>query len=186
MRGDLISAGALHGIDQQIWEKGREYLVFARYELRPLPEQQGEPGPMFTPEDGEFTNCFVRYVVNHFQNKLTRAGSGLTPKRRRILEHFDRKLAGTGCSREDMFALETALKVKLVAVDALGNTLWDSGLYHSRPKVVVPCHNGHAWADIPTDPPNITQVYFLDGQADKALDALLSSYGKEERQATAV
>ena len=46
VRGDQVSASALHGIDQQIWEKGREYLVFVRYELRPLPEQNGEPGPM--------------------------------------------------------------------------------------------------------------------------------------------
>ena len=81
VRGDQVSTGALYGIDQQIWERGREYLVFIRYELRPLPEQKGEPGPMFTPEEySEFANCFVRCVVSHFQNRMTRAGSGLTPK----------------------------------------------------------------------------------------------------------
>ena len=127
---------------------------------------------MRTPEDGEFTNCLVRHVVNPFQNKMTRTGSGLTPKRRRILEQFDKKLSDTGCSREDMFALETELKVKLVAVDALGNTLWDSGKYNSRPKVVIPCHNNHAWEDIPTDPPKIEQVHLLDDIAEKALDKI--------------
>ena len=163
VRGDKVSAGSLHGIDLEMWEKGREYLVFARYELRPLPEQNGEPGPMLAPgEDGEFVNCFVRYVVNHFQNKMTRAGSGLMPKRRRILEQFDKKLADTGCNQEDMFALERALEVKLVAVDALGNTLWDSGLYKTSTKVVVPCHNNHAWAGIPTDPPKVERVHLLD------------------------
>jgi hypothetical protein len=118
--GDQVSVGALHGIDIGMREKGREYLVFVRYELRQLPKLEGEPGPMFAPEEGKFENCFVRYVVNHFQNKMTRAGSGLTPKRKRILEQFDKKLADTGCSREDMFALERRLEVKLVAVDALG------------------------------------------------------------------
>ena len=110
VRGDGVNAGALNGIDEQIWMKGREYLVFVRYELRPLPIQKDEPGPMLAPEgDGEFANCFVHYVVDHFRNKMTRAGSGLTPKRRRILEQFDKKLADTGCSREDMFALEKKL-----------------------------------------------------------------------------
>ena len=83
-RGEQVSAGSLHGIDQQIWEKGREYLVFVRYELRPLPKQ------MFAPEkDSEFVNCFVRCVVDHLRNKMTHAGSGLTRKRRRILHRFD-------------------------------------------------------------------------------------------------
>ena len=85
----VTEEGSLHGIDQQIWEKGREYLVFTRYELRPLPEQKAEPGPMLAPEeDSEFVNCFVRRVVHHFRNKMTRAGSGLTPKRRRILKQL--------------------------------------------------------------------------------------------------
>ncbi len=180
VRGDQVSIGALHGIDQQIWEKGREYLVFTRYELRPLPEQKGEPGPMLAPEeDSEFVNCFVRYVVSHFQNRMTRTGSGLTPKRRRILEQFDKKLADTGCGQEDMFALETALKVKLVAVDALGNTLWDSGKYKTHMKVVVPCHNNHAWAEIPTDPPKIERVYPLDAQAEKALEGVVASFNNK-------
>ena len=182
VRGDQVSTGALYGIDQQIWEKGREYLVFIRYELRPLPEQKGEPGPMFTPEeDSEFANCFVRYVVSHFQNRMTRAGSGLTPKRRRILEQFDKKLADTGCGQKDMFALETALKVKLVAVDALGNTLWESGKYKTHTKVAVPCHNNHAWIDIPTDPPKIERVYPLDAQAEKALGEVVASFNKGEK-----
>ena len=182
VRGDQVSAGSLHGIDQQMWEKGREYLVFVRYELRPLPEQNGEPGPMLAPEeDGEFVNCFVRYVVSHFQNKMTRAGSRLTPKRRRILERFDKKLADTGCKKEDMLALETALKVKLVAVDALGNTLWDSSLYKTSTKVVIPCHNSHAWADIPTDPPKVERVHFLDEPAERALLAVVTSYGHEAK-----
>ena len=180
--GDQVSAGSLHGIDQQMCKKGREYLVFTRYELRPLPEQNGEPGPMLAPEeDGEFVNCFVRYVVSHFQNKMTRAGSGLTPKRRRILEQFDKKLADTGCKKEDMLALETALKVKLVAVDALGNTLWDSGLYKTSTKVVVPCHNNHAWADIPTDPPKVERVHLLDEPAEQALSAVVTSYGHKAK-----
>ena len=186
VRGDQVSAGSLHGIDQQMWEKGREYLVFTRYELRPLPEQNGEPGPMLAPEeDGEFVNCFVRYVVSHFQNKMTRAGSGLTPKRRRILEQFDKKLADTGCKKEDMLALETALKVKLVAVDALGNTLWDSGLYKTSTKVVVPCHNNHAWADIPTDPPKVERVHLLDEPAEQALSAVVTSYGHKAKTTAA-
>ena len=186
VRGDQVSAGSLHGIDQQMWEKGREYLVFTRYELRPLPEQNGEPGPMLAPEeDGEFVNCFVRYVVSHFQNKMTWAGSGLTPKRRRILEQFDKKLADTGCKKEDMLALETALKVKLVAVDALGNTLWDSGLYKTSTKVVVPCHNNHAWADIPTDPPKVERVHLLDEPAEQALSAVVTSYGHKAKTTAA-
>ena len=123
-------------------------------------------------EDSEFVNCFVRCVVDHFRNKMTRAGSGLTPKRQRILEQFDKKLAETGCTKDDMFALETALKVKLVAVDALGNTLWDSGKYTTHTKVIVPCHNQHAWSNIPTDPPKITQVHALDEEAEKALAEL--------------
>ena len=186
VRGDQVSAGSLHGIDQQMWEKGREYLVFVHYELRPLPEQNGEPGPMLAPkEDGEFVNCFVRYVVSPFQNKMTRAGSGLTPKRRRILEQFDKKLADTGCKKEDMLALETALKVKLVAVDALGNTLWDRGLYKTSTKVVVPCHNNHVWADIPTDPPKVERVHFLDEPAEQALSAVVTSYGHKAKTTAA-
>ena len=43
-------------------------------------------------------------------------------KRSRILELFDKKLADTGCTHENMFALERWLEVKLFAVDALGNT----------------------------------------------------------------
>ena len=60
VNGDQVSAGALHGIDQQMWEKGREYLVYVRYELRPVPILKDEPGPMLAPEeDSEFVNCFV-------------------------------------------------------------------------------------------------------------------------------
>jgi len=71
-RGDQVTAGSLHGIDQGMWEKGREYLVFVRYELRPLPAQDGDPGPMLAPaEDGEFANCFVRQVVDHFKTRMT-------------------------------------------------------------------------------------------------------------------
>ncbi|KAK3763395.1 hypothetical protein RRG08_051501 [Elysia crispata] len=169
-----------------MWEKGREYLVFVRYELRPLPEQNGEPGPMLAPEeDCEFANCFVRYVVDHFQNKMTRAGSGLTPKRRCILEQFDNRLVDTGCTKEDMFALETALKVKLVTVDALGNTLWDSGLYNTSTTVVVLCHNNHAWADIPTDPQKVERVHFLDEPAEQALSAVVTSDGHEAKTTAA-
>ena len=106
--------------------------MFTRYELTPLPEQNGEPGPMLVPEENsEFVNCFVRYAVDHFQNKMTRAGGGLTPKRRRILRQFDKKLAETGCTKDEIFVLEAALKVKLVAVDAVGNTLSDSGKYNT-------------------------------------------------------
>ena len=54
--GESIKAGAIHGIDLQLWESGREYLVFARYELRPVPIQNGEPGPM---RNDKFANCFV-------------------------------------------------------------------------------------------------------------------------------
>ena len=137
-----------------------------RYELRPLPEQNGEPGPMLAPEqDSVFENCFVRYVVDHFQKKMTRAGSGLTSKRRWILEQSDRKIAQKSCTMDDMYALETALEVKLVAVDALGNGLWDSGKYRKTTKITVPCHNNHAWADLPTDPPKITSVYGLNPEA---------------------
>ena len=84
-----------------------------------------------------------------------------------------------------MFALETALKVKLVAVDALGNTLWDSGKYKTHMKVVVLCHNNHAWAELPTDPPKIERVYPLDAQAEKALEEVVAcsieDIVKEER-----
>ena len=100
-------------------------------------------------------------------------------KRRRILERFDKKLADTGCKKEDMFALEAALKVKLVAVDALGNTLWDSGKYKTHTKVVVPCHNNHTWAEIPTDPPKIQHVHFLDNQAEKALKEVINSFNNK-------
>ena len=73
------SAFALHCIGQHMWEKGRQYLVFARYELRPLPIQEAELGPMFTPEEGpEFVNCFVHYVVDHFRNELIWADGGLS------------------------------------------------------------------------------------------------------------
>ena len=172
-RGDRICAGALHGIDLQIWEKGREYLVFVRYELRPLPEQQGEPGPMFAPDiTSDTINCVIRCIKDHFQNGMTKAGSGLTRNRRLILDRFDRKLADVGCTRDGLFALEAALKVKLVAVDALGNTLWDSGKYKTSSKVVVPCHNNHAWEFIPTDPPKVLRVCDLDYIAENALSVL--------------
>jgi hypothetical protein len=129
---------------------------------------------MFAPlqEDGEFVNCFVRYVVDYLRNKMTRAGSGLTPKRRRILDRFDNKLRDVGCTREDMFDLERCLKVKLVAFDALGHSLWDSGKYNTHTKIAVPCHNNHAWASIPTDPPKVLQVHGLDHIAENALSAL--------------
>ena len=138
-RGDRICTGALHGIDLQIWEKGREYLVFVRYELRPLPEQQGEPGPMFAPDImSDTVNCVVRRIKDYYQNGMTKAGGGLTRSRRLILDAFDRKLAEVGCTRDDLFALEAALKVKLVAVDALGNTLWDSKKYMGGPRSGFP------------------------------------------------
>ena len=50
--GYQVSASAVRGIDQHMCEKGREYIVFTRYKLRPLPIQEAEPGPMFTPEEG--------------------------------------------------------------------------------------------------------------------------------------
>ena len=65
---------------------------------------------MLAPEENsEFVNCFVWYVVCYFDNKMTRAGSGLTPKRWWILKQFDKKVAETGCSCDDMFALEREL-----------------------------------------------------------------------------
>ena len=84
-----------------------------------------------------------------------------------------------------MIALETALKVKLVAVDALGNTLWDSGLYKTSTKVVVPCHNNHAWADIPTDPPKVERDHLLDEPAEQALSAVVTSYGHKAKTTAA-
>ena len=110
---------------------------------------------------------------------MTRAGSGLTPKRRWILEQFDMKLAESGCTKDDMFALETALEVKLVAVDALGTTLWDSGKHRKTTKVTLPCHNQHSWADLPTDPPKITQVHGLDVEAETALAKLFTCSEKK-------
>ena len=78
-----------------------------------------------------------------------------------------------GCIREDMFALDKRLQVKLVAIDALGNTLWDINEYKSQPKITVPCHNNHAWANIPTDPPKILEVYGLDATTESALAKIL-------------
>ncbi|KAK3728359.1 hypothetical protein QZH41_011399 [Actinostola sp. cb2023] len=72
VHGAKVSLGALNGIDMQMWEVGREYLVFIRYELRPLPEERDDPGPMRTPEYGQFVNCFVRCVVDHFRNRMTK------------------------------------------------------------------------------------------------------------------
>ena len=172
-RGDRICAGALHGIDLQIWEKGREYLVFVRYELRPLPEQQGEPGPIFAPDiTSDTINCVIRRIKDHFQNGMTKLGCGLTERRRRILGEFDQKFAGVGCTSDGLFALEAALKVNLVAVDALGNTLWDSKKYMSRAKIRIPVHNYHAWEFIPTDPPKVLRVCDLDDIAENALSVL--------------
>ena len=172
-RGDRICAGALHGTDLQIWEKGREYLVFVRYELRPLPEQQGEPGPIFAPDiTSDTINCVIRRIKDHFQNGMTKLGCGLTERRRRILGEFDQKFAGVGCTSDGLFALEAALKVNLVAVDALGNTLWDSKKYMSRAKIRIPVHNYHAWEFIPTDPPKVLRVCDLDDIAENALSVL--------------
>ena len=67
VRGDGVSAGALHGIDQDMWEKGREYTVtvFISYELRPLPVQEGEPGLMLTPEGHDFRVLFgMRSIIS--------------------------------------------------------------------------------------------------------------------------
>ena len=61
-----------------------------------------------------------------------------------------------------MFALETAVKFKVIATDALGNIIWESGLYKTSVKVVVPCHNNPAWEDILTDPSKIEYVHRLD------------------------
>ncbi|KAK3798488.1 hypothetical protein RRG08_051470 [Elysia crispata] len=84
-----------------------------------------------------------------------------------------------------MFALETALKVKLVTVDALGSTLWDSGLYNTSTTVVVPGHNNHAWADIPTDPPKVQRIHFLDEPAEQALSAVVTSEGHDAKTTAA-
>ena len=117
-------------------------------------------------------NCFIRCIIDHFQNKMTQSGSGLTPKRQQILAQFDEKLAGIGCSKDDMFDLETALVVRLLAVDALGNILWDSGKHNTHMKVVVPCHNKHAWADLPSDQLKVTKVHLLDEQPETVLAKL--------------
>ena len=106
IRGDKVTLGALEGIDSNIWEKGREYLVYMRHELRPLPEQNGEPGPMFAGEDDQdFTNCVVRRVTDYLRNNDTTRSAGLTEKRRKVLEAFDEKLAVTGCTKDDLFEL---------------------------------------------------------------------------------
>ena len=103
---------------------------------------------------------------------MTRSGSGLTFQRRRILDRFDKKLADKGCTRDDMLDLEKALKTKLVAVDALGNTLWCSNKYNTHTRVTIPCHNNHAWSDIPTNPPQITKCHLVDREAESALATL--------------
>ena len=54
-----------------------------------------------------------------------------------ILEKFDKKLAAEGCSRDDMLALETTIKVKLVAVDALGYIHYGTAAY-TRPGQILP------------------------------------------------
>ena len=48
-RGDKITLGAMEGIDSGIWERGREYLVYVRYKLRPLPVQNADPGRFLRP-----------------------------------------------------------------------------------------------------------------------------------------
>ena len=45
VRGDQVSAGSLHGIDQQMWEKGREYLVFSRLRASTPPWTEWRTGP---------------------------------------------------------------------------------------------------------------------------------------------
>ena len=47
--GDRVSASTLRVIDQYMWEKVREYLVFARYELRPChykKQNRGQCSPL--------------------------------------------------------------------------------------------------------------------------------------------
>ena len=100
---------------------------------------------------------------------------------RRILTQFDKKVAETGCSRDDIFDFKRALRVKLVAVDALGNTLWDSGKYKTHTKVVVHCHNNHAWAEIPTNPLKIEHVHTLDGQAEEAFRKVEASFNNKAK-----
>jgi hypothetical protein len=54
-----------------------------------------------------------------------------------------------------------------------GNTLWDSDKYKTSTKILVPCHNNHAWAELSTYTPKIEQVYLLDNLAEKALSEVL-------------
>lgn len=101
--------------------------------------------------------------------RCTACSLGLTRKRQKTLEAFDKKLAGAGCMRGD---LEKKLEVKLVTVDALGNTLWDSGKYATKTRITMPCHNNHAWEEMPTKQPPIKSVQGLNSLAEDKLNGL--------------
>jgi len=50
--------------------------------------------------------------------------------------------------------------------------------YNGRPKIRVPCHNGHAWISIPLDPPKFLSVRLLDVDSEHALSSLSESREK--------
>ena len=79
---------------------------------------------MNAPEgDPQFSNCIVRCIADQFQHRVTMRSAGLTKARCMALKQFDVKVASMGCTKGDVFALETALKIKLMKVDALGHTM---------------------------------------------------------------
>ena len=67
-------------------------------------------------------------------------------------------------SCDDMFAVKSVFNVQLVAVNALGESLWDSGKCKTSTKVILPCDNNHAWAEIQTDPQGIQRVDLFSGR----------------------
>ena len=50
--------------------------------------------------------------------------------------------------------------------------MWDRGKYNSRARITISCHNNHAWANIPTDPPNVKEVRLVDDIAERSLDGV--------------
>ena len=182
---DDIEALVLVGLDNYRWENASHYGKVIRWELRPLPEQEGPPGPF---REGAL-NCVLERtrerlfsgvaVANHGR-ACRKAGPRLQAKREKNLQLWEAKIAARVCrdptsgfELEDIPAFEKDMQIVLECLTATGVDMAAGVQRTARQRrhmtVRLALHDNHAFAALPEAPAKITKVAIYDQQTQAEL-----------------
>ena len=191
---DDVNPLVLNGVDASRWNAATQYGKAIRWELRPMPEQEADPGP-FREADrdavtGEIINCVLQRVEERFSAGAAQANHGrghrhagkrLARKRDHAIATWKARIAARGdaggFTLRDIEAFEKDCEIRLLCMSATGADMTPPGLGLKRTaranrwlEVRVILHDHHGFADLPDDPPKVSAVVTFDSEAEAAFE----------------